>query len=171
MWMRSDTQKSMTAELINVLSSKVAELRVLRVFENAPLYFSVEESLPENVDWAMWDRIEALPNMMASIPRAQLIDCREMKILELKKSEEAPTQEHIVWQFRAHLYSSSSSENSLWTKKEVTNCPSHTGGYIEWCDQLRREERSLERITITSTRIAVWEEHCTQQVTGGHDTI
>lgn len=169
-WLRGESYKTTTPELINDPSCKIAELRLLRVFQIVPIYFCTHETFPEELEWATRNRIEPLPDVMVSLPRTQIIDCREVKTVNLQELGQAPSQIHTVWQYRAHLYSLDSSAHMLRTRQETLKYLSCPDGFREWCEQ-RNNEPSLKRKPITSSRVLVWkEEHPTPQLAGEHET-
>lgn len=67
-------QETITTELVNALSLKAGELRIVRVNEITPAHVSYNNPLPEHADWSLWDYIHPLPHVLASLPRIQLIN-------------------------------------------------------------------------------------------------
>ncbi|KAF1927317.1 uncharacterized protein M421DRAFT_176840 [Didymella exigua CBS 183.55] len=164
MTMRKWMPGSTTTQVIDALGTKIAELRVIRVNEIAPIYLSIKEELPEHANWATRDWIEPLPHVLLALTRIQLINCREIVTSEIKKPGEIPYQHHIMWQCRAHVYGLSASSGDLWTKQDVIDCPSPPAGYTEWVNQWCRDDERVGHTSLKSSRIVVWkEENCTEQ--------
>jgi len=108
---------------------------------NTPVYPFTEGSLPEEVEWATRNQIEPVPDTTDFMPRAQLMDYREVRTWEIQDPDEPPSQVHIVRQHRAHLYSSRLPRKTFSTKQEVVaSSPSCPNTYTEWLQQMSKEE-------------------------------
>ncbi|KAJ4986693.1 PRP38 family protein [Stagonosporopsis vannaccii] len=133
-----DDPKADPVDLLTSLTRLAPMLTTIRIAECLVLQLYTDEPIPRHAGGNTQDKLNLLPDTIASLPLRQRANCRRITTRRVTEPNYPPCDEHVISQCRTHLYSAHSDVKDLWTAYDIVYGKMPMG-FIEWTDHLSEE--------------------------------